>query len=195
MRLRPSVIERLSWMPIHKVAVRLLGAATVLSLLAGCAPVDTPVAGEGLGPQSENPWTAVAACLENAGYPGFVVDDSGLVAPPGVSDDEEQFKLLLEAEAVCADEAGFYSGPFPTEELPRLYALELEEIDCLKNMGYEAAEPPPSRQTFIDNYSQGTPWEAFTEVYSSLPPSKQTDELYAKLEGQCPPPASRFVKD
>lgn len=107
---------------------------------------------------------------------------------------KEQFKLLLAAESQCADEAGFYSGPIPDAELPRLYALELEEIECLQGLGYETPEPP-SLQTYIDNYSSGTPWEAAFELYFSLPSTEQTEDALNRINTECPPPASRFTRE
>lgn len=174
---------------------RLVAVAACVIVLTGCtrsetkdAVTDPPTA------EVDNPWTQVVTCLEDAGYPGFVANSDGITAPPGSSDDEEQFKLLLAAESQCADEAGFYSGPIPDDELPRLYALELEEIECLHGLGYETPEPP-SLQTFIDDYSSGTPWEAAFELYFSLPLSEQTEDALNRINTECPPPASRFTRD
>jgi hypothetical protein len=172
----------------------ILVALLSVAVLAGCAPDASTGAGERPDSFTDNPWDDVVTCLEEAGYPGFIADSGGITAPPGSSDDEEQFKLLLAAEAQCADEAGFYSGPIPDDELPRLYALELEEIECLQGLGYETPEPP-SLQTYIDDYSSGTPWEAAFELYFSLPLSDQTEDALNHINTVCPPPASRFTRE
>ncbi len=176
--------------------VALVAAIAGVAVLVACSTGDGPRAADSSPSvvSIDNPWDAVVSCLEDAGYPGFVADGSGITAPPGSSDDEAQFQLLLAAESLCADEAGFYSGPIPSDELPRLYALELDEIACLEALGYDAP-PTPSLQTFVDNYSSGEPWEAAFTVYNALPRSEQTEDVLDRINTQCPPPASRFVRE
>lgn len=172
----------------------ILVALLSVAALSGCAPDASAGDGERPNSVSDNPWEEVVTCLEEAGFPGFVADNGGITAPPGSSDDEEQFQLLLKAESLCATQAGFYEGPIPSEELPRLYELELDEIDCLEAMGFEPPEPP-SLQTYIDNYSSGQPWEAAFELFYSLPVAEQTEDLYNRINAECPPPASSFTRD
>jgi len=167
-----------------------LAALTALAfLLVGCsADSHTPPP----APAHQNPLEEVVSCLDDAGYPGFVIENGGVRSPSDIS--EDQFGPMQEAVVACQKQAGFYLDGIPAEELPRLYDLELVEQDCLRDLGYDSP-PPPSVQTFIDEYGTEDAWEAFGAVFYGLPDSEQTEELYNSLQRECPRPSDTFTAE
>jgi len=175
-------------MTTHELTLRLAIVVACATLLTSCAATTVDSAAT---PRADNPLDAVVACLDEAGFPGFTVENGGVRAPNNIG--EEQFDPMRAAVYECQQQAGFYTEGIPDSELPRLYALELIELECLEDLGYTAPEPP-SEQTYVDEYGTSASWEAFNDVFDSLPPKEQTQELFLELQAKCPPPAFTFVQ-
>lgn len=76
------------------------------------------------------------------------------------------------------------SEAWPRDKLPKLYALELAEMACIKNLGL-ATDDPPSQQRFIDTYRTADAWSARA---SALARNTLTQDTYDRLTVSCPDP-------
>lgn len=99
---------------------------------------------------------------------------------------EEQFDLVDAAIEECNKKypPAVRTEPWPREKLPRLYALELEALKCIRSLGVIVAGPP-SEQRFIDAY--GTP-QAWSARDAALTQSSLKEDMYTKVTVSCPEP-------
>lgn len=108
-----------------------------------------------------------AACLTEAGFPSQMSADGGIEIDEGPPEQSVQFTAAREA---CVDEQGGYptSSKLSSEEIGRLYDLQVEGRRCLLARG-EVIGEPPSREKFIADYEGslaglGTiPWSPWLE--------------------------------
>lgn len=97
----------------------------------------------------------------------------------------EQWRAAAEE---CAAETGWGIEEYNEKQLAELYALEVDQYQCLVELGYEPDEPP-SLQTYIDSWNSRTnpPYQPFASVIGALAPEEQEEVLNA-----CPPPRWSF---
>ena len=124
---------------------------------------------------------AARACMEESGLE--VVDDGrgGLTSPRELT--SEQVDLWQAEFARCGEDVGMFD-PFTDDQLQELYALEVENHECLVENGFESS-PPPSEQAFLES------WRGDGEPYNSLRAALDNGTLQA-AGAVCPSPLWSF---
>lgn len=92
---------------------------------------------------------AVAACLQEKGYPARVTEDGGI----GVEGDFDPSKLRAENRACveAVDPARLLPPPpLTSEQLLAFYRYVVAETDCMRQAGYPVSDPPPF-QVWVDS--------------------------------------------
>lgn len=175
---------------MKRTTLRLMASVSVAAslLLAGCAN-QTPEALQtadsvdlGIHPEFG---AIMASCMVDRGWDTVVSGDGGISSTIPEGQDESYDADL----AACQEEHGFDAiAPALTEpELRRLYLMELDTADCLRDEGYDPGQPP-SEQSFVDAaLIDGNAWDPYAEVYTTSNSQVSEDEYFALLE-KCPRP-------
>lgn len=110
---------------------------------------------------------AEIACLESFGLTVERSRDGRSFTVIGSGKDAAAESAYLEAEARCGDIVGGAPTPEPLREaeIRRLYELQLEAAECLREHGLKPADPP-SVEVFIATYRNMTdaPWSPYDVV-------------------------------
>lgn len=170
-------------------AARFAASVVATSIaLAGCTgttPTPHPTAEDidlGIDPEFGS---IIAACMVTLGWDATVTGDGGVSSDIPEGQDESYDSDL----AKCQAENGFDTpAPSLTEpELRRLYLMELDTAECLREEGLDPGDPP-SEQSFVDAaLVDGNAWDPYTAVYTTSN-SQVTEEEYFALLAKCPRP-------
>lgn len=126
----------------------------------------------------------VVACLEDAGWPGFIAVWGGGIEYPLL--DEDQMDVARAALKECAAEVNG-DTPAPTSaQIETQYNLELAALECLKELDYEPVSKAPSLQRYIETYGTGDHWAAYLTVVDQIGGQGE----FQKAATACPDPGS-----
>lgn len=124
---------------------------------------------------------AVAACLDESGFPDAIVGEDGSV---GYSPKEIQRNLYQTTLDSCMSKVCPLCGQRPSDgALERLFRLQIEAKECLAREGYSTSAPP-SAQTFYDTYGTNEQWAPWGEIGLRL----AKENLLESVSEQCPDP-------
>jgi hypothetical protein len=122
----------------------------------------------------------MASCLTEAGFPTVPAGGGIPTTPP--SGQEQPYAL-----AAYSCTAQYPVNPRQTkalddDQLRYLYEYyTLEAMPCMRELGFDDFSPPPSLQTFRDDYNTSRSWTPFTEASNGTPL-----DLWAEIEETCP---------
>lgn len=161
----------------------LAGSTAALLLITGCtagAPEPPPPTAEPV-----DALTATIRCIEDRGFEAVADEYGGFTSPEMSPELSEQWRAVAEE---CKAETGWGIEDYDDEQLATLYELEVEQYECLLELGY-LPDQPPSLQAYIDSWSSTTdpPYQPFGRVIMGLQPEEQ--ELVLET---CPPPRWTF---
>lgn len=104
------------------------------------------------------------ACLEEQGFPGATINADLTTSHQLTKEQDAGFE---EAMVLCSAQNCPHCGDPPsTEDLTRLYHLEVEARSCLAGHGIEIDEPP-TLQTFLAAPPEQR-WSAHSEAFREL---------------------------
>lgn len=162
--------------------------ALVLSVIVIAALTACTATPDSTGPEPApvDALTATIRCMEERGFEA-TADAYGGFSSPEMG--PEQSALWREAAEECKAETGWGVENYDDEQLAELYALEVEQFDCLVDLGYTPQEPP-SLQSYIESWGGGSepPYQPFASVIAGL----KAEEQQRILE-ECPPPRWTFA--
>lgn len=162
--------------------VRFVGITATVAL-AGCAGSQTSTA----TPESRTDLLLeTIRCMEDLGFEAEPDAYGGYSGP--ASSSPEVAEQWIAASQTCMEQTGWGVEDYNDTQLADLYALEVEQYECLLDLGY-SPEEPPSVQQYIDSWTSQTeaPYQPFGSVVTGLPDV----EVRAVLEA-CPPPRWSF---
>ena len=163
------------------VVLTFVGAAFV----SGCTQIDvspSPSASNELQ-MPESPITDRAvACMVDRGWPVERSWYGGYETYASVPD--EQQSQYLAAEKECAEQSGFDTAneSLTDAQIRQLYRQEVEEHECLTDLGLESYEPP-SEQVYLDTYLTEDWYFAMQPAFDTLGSQRMIQVI-----AQCPPP-------
>ena len=144
--------------------------------LASCSATSEPPVDEVLNTSRA---AVIVGCLADRGWDLSVRFDGGV----SISDvPEEQQGPLLADVRECEEEFP-YQAP-TASQIREIYAAELDNRECLIDLGYEIG-PPPSEQAFVDTFGTAERWYAMTDAH----PESMDAGTYEKVFSACVPPA------
>lgn len=132
--------------------------------------------------------TAIAACLNDSGFPDVTADADGGLSYQNQSAQTERFALAKYSCVAAYPLEKKYTAPLDDEQLGNIFDyLTLVQVPCLEAQGFEISDPP-SRQRFIETYVTAPEWLPYGELPIEV---LQSDEL-ATIQALCPedPPES-----
>lgn len=109
-------------------------------------------------------------CLTEAGVTSVepTPDGEGFMTAPNSQAEFDAATLAGYSCAVKYPTSPKYSVPLDDGQLSRLYDYFAgPQRECLEGEGYQVSDPP-SKESFIDNYSSGQGWDPFIEIVSTL---------------------------
>lgn len=130
--------------------------------------------------------TATIRCMEEQGFEAEADGSGGFSGPEMSAELSDQWRAVAEE---CAAKTGWGVEEYDDEQLAELYTLEVDQYECLIELGYAPSEPP-SLQSYIDSWSSRTdsPYQPFGSVIVGLTPEEQ-----ATMLKECPPPRWSFT--
>lgn len=123
----------------------------------------------------------MARCLNDKGWDVKPAADGGFETDTVPAEQMEQFQADIEA---CQGEHGYSNDlVYTPERAERYFDASLEAAECLRDLGYEIADPP-SRQAFVEALvnDEPPPWYPHHEAMAA-------GGLLSELEAECPQPA------
>ena len=170
--------------PANRVATLIgLGTlATSLLMIAGCTSATEPTV---LEAEPVDALTATIRCMEDRGFEARADESGGFSSPEMGPELSRQWQAAAEA---CKAKTGWGIEDYSDQQLADLYELEVEQYECLLELGY-TPDQPPSLQAYIDSWSGSSeaPYQPFARVIAGLKPDQQQLVLES-----CPPPRWTF---
>lgn len=129
----------------------------------------------------------VQACVAEKGFTiGLRPDGAFRYTSDEIPEEQEKFLDVAIEECGKKFPPGARDEPWPREKLPKLYALEMEAVECVRGLGLTVTDPP-SEQRFIDAYGTSQAWSARG---AALTENKLNEEAYIQVVIKCPDPES-----
>ena len=117
---------------------------------------------------------AMLACMKSAGWEGKMERGGGMNFG---SIPSEQMSQYERQSAICTEKTGWGNLAVLTSDQRRtMFDLEVEEYQCLKDLGLSPAEPP-TEQTYMDTFDSGDQYYAIRDI-----------TLTVEQMNECPPP-------
>lgn len=159
---------------MSKMFQALAASLVALFLVVGCSTSGKPPQGESgnseldleegrKGPAEISKTLAkVQSCMRDE---GLVADYDGWGGLYGEPMTHEQGELWRDIYKECSDKTG-YSSAWTGAQLKELYALEVENHNCLLEAGYDS-EQPPSEQVYIESWGDDhrSPYQAISILF------------------------------
>ncbi len=161
---------------IHARAAALLLLLASSQVISGCDDEPTETGREGeyenYAVEQRQYYLQVASCMTDLGVPMRLMATGDGIEPlktdGSVSKAEEDASLAAYSE--CSEKVGGHPEILlpNADEIGELYELNLDAVDCLKDNGLLAAEPP-SKEVYVQSYLASlrggeAPWSPYVEI-------------------------------
>lgn len=161
-----------------------LAALGLVILMTACSATSKP------DPSQEGSLSLSAAadeayrCLADKGWDVTITWDGG-VGVDSTSIPDAQYGLYEADSQECWGQIDARITSMSSDQIARVYDLEVATVDCLTTEGFNV-DPPPSRQAYIDSF-QTNRWSAYAT--SSASPGTLSESEWRAINESCPQPA------
>ncbi|MFC4613442.1 hypothetical protein ACFO3K_01830 [Cellulomonas algicola] len=179
-----------------RAAVRAAVVSILALTAAGCSADEAPVETEWKPPawfaeqarEREEVAAKMQTCMDAKGWT-VTLDEYGGAAEPFTSEDEAN--RFSEDSMACQEEAGRRLGALTEDELREAYTRDVDTMMCLRNEGFDMADPP-TVDTYVESRLADPPpddlWVPYTDpaVQGALESGSLSADGLVELERTCP---------